>query len=74
MESDPGSVLKEVWVYLSDQEAVEVVQAISEYLSEPQAPGWHFHVTDADGNQLSIGIGEPDDPDAFAERFGQSGQ
>ena len=68
MESDPGKQIKEVWAYLSDAEALELAEALNEYLSEPQAPGWHCHIADSDGNELSVGVGEPDDP-SFASRF-----
>jgi hypothetical protein len=68
MESDPGQTLKEVWVHLTDAEAVEVVKALNEYLGEPTPPGWHFHIRDSDGNELSVGVGEPDDP-TFASRL-----
>jgi hypothetical protein len=68
MESDSGKQLKEVWVYLRDREALDLREALDDYLSEPTAPGWHCHIADADGNELTVGVGEPDDP-TFANRF-----
>lgn len=70
IESDPGKQLREVWVYLSDAEALDLREALDDYLSAPSAPGWHCHVTDQDGNELSIGVGPPDDP-RFASRFAE---
>jgi len=68
MESEPGRQLREIWVYLSDKEALDLREAFDDYLSEPTAPGWHCHITDSDGNELSVGVGEADDP-SFASRF-----
>ena len=70
MESDPADEpLKEVWVYLSDDEARNLRRALDDYFSEPQRPGWHCHIADAHGNELSIGVGESEDPESFASRF-----
>jgi hypothetical protein len=72
MESDPDTdPLREVWVYLTDDEARDLLLALDEYFSEPQRPGWHCHITDALGNELSVGVGESEDPERFASRFGK---
>jgi len=62
IETEPGQVVKEAWAYLSEAEARELLAALNEYFSEPQAPGWHCHITDSEGNELSVGVGEPDGP------------
>jgi hypothetical protein len=62
MESEPGHAVTEVWAYLSRDEAVQLWDALNAWASEPASAGWHCHVSDADGNKLTIAVGEPDDP------------
>ena len=63
MESDPGKELREVWVYLTPDEAEELRRALDYWADEdPSDPGWHCHVTDTTGRELTVAIGEPDDP------------
>jgi hypothetical protein len=38
MDGKPGESLKEVWVYLSDEEALELLEALNDYKSGPTSP------------------------------------
>lgn len=71
MESDPGRSIKTLWVYLTREEAVQLQQALDAWASEPAEPGWHCHLTDSEGGELTVAIGEPDDP-GFARRLPKS--
>ena len=53
-----GDSLSTVWVTLTKSEAQELLAALQVWSSEPQdvAAGWHAHVTDSDGNELTIAI------------------
>jgi hypothetical protein len=59
-EQGPGRPLKSAWATLSVQEAQELLDALklwSEDLAadEPD-PQWHTHISDVDGNELTIAI------------------
>ncbi len=64
MESWPdGQSLKEVAVYLTDEEALELVEALrDDYFTEPLPPGWHCHITDSEGNELTVAVGKTEEP------------
>jgi hypothetical protein len=68
METDPGQPVKTVWAYLTRAEAVELWDALNAWATEPGDPGWHCHIGGPEGSELTIAIGEPDDP-TFADRF-----
>ena len=59
LEGRPGEPLREAWAYLNDDEAHELLQALSEWASETQRPGWHTHVGEP-GAELTIAVGPPD--------------
>lgn len=51
--------LDRVWAYLTEAEATELLEALSEYFSDtPLLPGWHAHVESDDGRakQLTVAI------------------
>jgi hypothetical protein len=57
MESDPGSALEEVWVYLSPAEAAELLVALEDRANDQSPdPDWHLHLTDSAGRELTIAI------------------
>jgi hypothetical protein len=57
MESDPGSELEEVWVYLTPAEAAELLVALEDRANDPVPdPDWHTHLTDSSGRELTIAI------------------
>jgi hypothetical protein len=58
-EGKPGETLNEVWAYLTEDEARELLAALSDWAIEPQPAGWHTHVGRA-GAELTIAVGEPD--------------
>ena len=57
----PGRPLKSAWVTLTIEEAQQLLDALNVWAEELDAgepdPGWHTHLTDADGNELTIAIG-----------------
>jgi hypothetical protein len=57
-DGPPGESLATVWVTLTESEANELLAALQEWSSEPRdiVAGWHTHVTDADGNELTVAI------------------
>jgi hypothetical protein len=59
LESRPGEKLHEVWAYLSEDEAQDLLAALSEWASEARAPGWHTHVGQS-GSELTIAVGPAD--------------
>jgi hypothetical protein len=63
MESEPGSELPEVWVYLTPAEAAELLVALEDRANDPSPdPDWHTHLTDSAGRELTIAIGGGEDP------------
>jgi hypothetical protein len=58
-----GRRLKAAWVTLTAVEARELLEALrfwDEGVAEGHSdPGWHTHITDSDGNELTIAV-EPD--------------
>jgi hypothetical protein len=64
-DGPPGPPVATAWVTLSVDEAQELLEALhawAEAVAEgPLAPGWHTHLRDSDGNELTIGIASDDD-------------
>ncbi|MCV2393627.1 hypothetical protein OEB99_04835 [Actinotalea sp. M2MS4P-6] len=56
IESDPGTVIPSVHLWLSRNEAAEVRDRLDEMLAQEDPPGtWHAHVSSADfRSELSI--------------------
>lgn len=56
-DGPPGESLSTVWITLSESEARELLASLQVWSEEDNlAPGWHTHVTDSDGNELTIEI------------------
>ena len=66
-DGPPGNELRTAWVELSADEAHELLESLKMWAEEVQEgeldPGWHTHVTDGAGRELTVAIrpGE-DDP------------
>jgi hypothetical protein len=62
MDSGPtdgpvGDSLRTVWVTLTEDEARALLAALQVWSEESAATdGWHTHVTDSDGNELTVAI------------------
>jgi len=56
-DGPPGESLSTVLVTLSASEANELLAALQVWSEEPHAgaSGWHMHVTDSEGNELTLG-------------------
>ena len=47
IESDPGVEIRNVWLFLTRTEALELLSSLEEWEKEdPPDPDWHTHVTD----------------------------
>jgi hypothetical protein len=61
----PGRQLRTAWVTLSQDEGLELYRALEVWFEEVQAgeatPGWHTHISDEDGYELTIAIERPED-------------
>ena len=59
-DGPPGNELRTVWVVLSVDEAYELLESLkvwAEWIEEDHLdPGWHTHVLDEVGRELTIGI------------------
>jgi hypothetical protein len=67
IELKPGNLAREGWVYLTPDEAEQLLEALQEWSTNRRDdPGWHTHVTDED-RELTVAV----DPSAH-ERFGRS--
>jgi hypothetical protein len=59
-DGPPGRRLKTAWVTLSIAEARELLGALEAWAEDVAErdpdPDWHAHVTDSDGNELTIAI------------------
>ena len=57
-DGPPGEQLSTVWVTLSESEGKELLASLQVWSEEPHnvAAGWHTHVTDSDGNELTVAI------------------
>lgn len=63
IESDPGKQLREVWIYLSPEEALQLRQALDYWAEEdPVDPDWHTHIGGAPEPEVTIAI-SPRPPD-----------
>ncbi len=63
IESDPGKQLREVWIYLSPEEARELRHALDSWAEDvPTDPEWHTHIGGAGEPEVTIAIG-PRPPD-----------
>jgi hypothetical protein len=54
-----GQRLSEAWVTLTEAEAREILEALTHWAEQREgftSPGWHMHVTDAAGNELTLAI------------------
>jgi hypothetical protein len=50
-EADLGTPLTDIWVYLTPDEAREVLQALQFWADQKEGyrgPGWHMHIADGD--------------------------
>jgi hypothetical protein len=69
METEPGQEFREVWVYLTPDEAEELRVALAYRAEEqPPDPDWHMHITDSNGRELTVAVGDISD-ERFASRF-----
>jgi hypothetical protein len=63
-DGPPGKQLKTAWVHFSVEEAYLVLESLKVWAEEIEEGlamrGWHMHVTDDDGNELTIAVGEPE--------------
>ena len=61
-EAKPGRALRDVWVYITRDEAVELLASLEVWAEEVEEgrldPGWHMHITDS-GREFTLAI----DPD-----------
>jgi hypothetical protein len=59
-DGPPGRTLKTATVVLTEAEARELLLALRAWAEEVAEgdvdPGWHTHVLDDDGNELTVGI------------------
>jgi hypothetical protein len=59
----PKMDMAAVWVTLSEAEATDLLRSLLEWADEmdeagASPAGWHTHLTDGDGRELTIAIGE----------------
>jgi hypothetical protein len=60
IESEPGTELNEVWIYLAPAEAAELLVALEDRANDPSPdPEWHTHLTDSAGREVTIAINSP---------------
>jgi hypothetical protein len=56
----PGRPLKSAWVTLTADEATELLTALAfwdeDRLQGEADPDWHTHITDAEGNELTVSV------------------
>jgi hypothetical protein len=65
IEAEPEHALREVWAYLTPEEARELLVALQYWAEEkPSDPGWHYHLADG-GRELTVAI----ERDAAKGRF-----
>jgi hypothetical protein len=61
-DGPPGRNLKTVWVTLTEEEAQDLLESLKDREAQVSdgsiRPGWHTHVTDDDGNELTLAVGE----------------
>jgi hypothetical protein len=65
-DGPPGRELRTAWVELSNDEAYELLESLKAWAEEVESgdlsPGWHTHITDAGGRELTVSIRLPDQP------------
>jgi hypothetical protein len=65
-DGPPGRRLTSAWVTLTVGEARELLYALRSWdehvAKDAQDPGWHTHITDSDGNELTVAV-EPAEGD-----------
>jgi hypothetical protein len=70
-EADPEHVLADVWVYLTPDEARELLLSLRFWAEEVDEghpdPGWHTHVTDGN-REFTIAINADEARGRFADR------
>jgi hypothetical protein len=59
-DGPPGRRLKSAWVTLTVGEARELLEALRSWDEEiaegSRDPGWHTHIADSDGNELTVAV------------------
>jgi hypothetical protein len=59
-DGPPSTPLSTVWVTLTATEAADLLDSLRVWADECDQgmidPGWHAHITDADGNELTVAI------------------
>jgi hypothetical protein len=58
MRVSADETLSDVWVHLTTDEAVEILQAFHQWPNEDEGfrgPGWHMHIADGD-RELTLAI------------------
>jgi hypothetical protein len=59
-DTAPGRSLKSAWITLSTDEAHDLLEALRIWTEEPAGgspdPNWQTHITDDDGNELTIAV------------------
>jgi hypothetical protein len=57
IDGEPGRELRTVSVQLTPAEAQELLEALAARAEEDEPdPGWHVHVTDDEGRELTIWV------------------
>lgn len=70
VESNPGTPLREVWIYLSPAEAAELRQALDDWaVEDPPDPEWHTHIGGVEEPEVTIAIGPR--PPELSQRSGR---
>jgi hypothetical protein len=62
-DGSPGDPLSTVWVTLTADEAVDLLDSLRVWADERAegiADGWHTHITDSDGNELTVAVDQSD--------------
>jgi len=59
-DGPPGRELQTAWVELSTDEAYELLESLKFLAKDADDgdpdPGWHTHITDAEGRELTVSI------------------
>ena len=69
IESFPGRTLREAWLYLTPDEARELLAALNAWAVDASPdPEWQTHITDAD-RKLTVAVSPEVGTAAFPRRF-----